>query len=596
MRTLVMPFCAVLLLAACHDQPMAPANPARAAIMAGTSIPGEYIVVLNNNVADVAGAARALAATHGGQLQYVYSHALRGFALRMPPAAVNALRNSAGVLLVEENQVVSAIAVQTGATWGIDRVDQNDLPLSTTYVYNATGAGVNAYIIDTGVRPTHSDFGGRASIGYDAIGDGQNGNDCNGHGTHVAGTVGGTTWGVAKAVKLIGVRVLNCSGSGTNAGVIAGIDWVTANHVKPAVANMSLGGGASSTLDQAVRNSIAAGVTYGLAAGNGDFLGRPLDACTQSPARTAEGLTVGSTTINDAESSFSNYGSCVDILAPGSSITSAWYSSDVATNTISGTSMATPHVVGAAALYLETAPSATPAAVATALLNNAVLNTITLHSSSQGRTVNRFLYTGFIAGGPAPTPPAAPSALTATAISSARIDLAWTNNATDAANNEVYRCLGTGCVPTVLLTTLAASAASYTDGTVAASSSYSYQVRAVNTGGSSSSNTASATTPAAPPPPPNAAPVARFTWSCSDKNCSFDGTSSSDDSGVTGWSWAFGDNTTGSGATISHRYAARNFYNVTLTVTDAGGLTNARTCQVKANKNAAGPSSGTCAP
>ena len=205
---------------------------------------------------------------------------------------------------------------------------------------------MKAYIIDTGIRTTHSQFGGRAISGYDAIDGALPAADCNGHGTHVAGTVGGSTYGVAKAVSLVAVRVLNCSGSGSTSGVIAGIDWVTGNHQagQPAVANMSLGGGASSSLDTAVRNSIADGVTYALAAGNDNT-----NACNSSPARTAEALTVGSTTSSDARSSFSNYGTCVDIFAPGSSITSAWHTSDTATNTISGTSMAAPHVAGAAA-------------------------------------------------------------------------------------------------------------------------------------------------------------------------------------------------------------------------------------------------------
>lgn len=595
MRKWVTPLSVVLLVAACQDQPTALVNPPRAASV--ITIPGEYIVTLDDNVADVAGAARALAAAHGGQLDRVYSSALKGFSLRLPPAAAAALANAAGVVRVEENQVMSLSTTQAGATWGIDRVDQNDLPLSTTYVYNATGAGVNAYIIDTGIRITHAEFGGRASIGNDAVGDGQNGNDCNGHGTHVSGTVGGTTYGVAKGVRLYGVRVLDCSGNGTTAGVIAGIDWVTANHVKPAVANMSLGGGASSTLDQAVRNAIASGVTFAIAAGNGDFLGRPVDACTQSPARTAEAMTVGSTTSTDTESSFSNYGTCVDLLAPGSSITSSWYTGDAATNTISGTSMATPHVAGAAALYLETNPTATPAAVATALIGNTVANTITLHTASRnGLTPNKFLYTGFIGAGPPPSAPAAPSALTATAVSSTRIDLAWTNNATNAANNNVYRCQGAGCVPSALLATLSATAAGYVDGSAAASTTYVYEVRAVNSGGSTPSNRASATTAAAPPPPTNTAPVARFTWSCNDRNCTMNGTTSSDDSAVTAWTWNFGDNATATGSTTSHRYVTRGYYNVTLTVSDAAGLTSARTCQIKANKNVSGASSGTCAP
>ncbi|MGQ0562835.1 MAG: S8 family peptidase, partial [Gemmatimonadota bacterium] len=269
-------------------------------------IPDEYIVVFKNEVRNVRAVAEQLASVHGGRILHVYTAALKGFAVNMPAAAAERLSRSAAVDYVQPNGVVWATGEQTNATWGLDRIDQLDLPLNTTFIYDMTGAGVHAYIIDTGIRPTHADFGGRASIGADFIGDGQNGNDCNGHGTHVAGTVGGTTWGVAKDVSIVAVRVLNCAGSGSFAQVIAGIDWVTANHIKPAVANMSLGGSEDPATDQAVRNSIAAGVTYSLAAGNGNIFGTPIDACTQSPAGTVEALTIGATDIADAEASFSN--------------------------------------------------------------------------------------------------------------------------------------------------------------------------------------------------------------------------------------------------------------------------------------------------
>jgi subtilisin family serine protease len=243
---------------------------------------------------------------------------------------------------------------------------------------------VNAYIIDTGIRRTHTQFGGRALIGFDAVGDGQNTNDCNGHGTHVSGTVGGSTYGVAKSVRLFAVRVLNCSGSGSTSGVIAGVDWVTAHHVAPAVANMSLGGGVSSALDTAVRNSIASGVTYAIAAGNSN-----INAANQSPARVSEAITVGATTRTDARSSFSNFGSVVDIFAPGSSILSAWNTSDTATNTISGTSMATPHVTGVVARFLQTNPGASPATARNAIVNAATLNHL---SGIPTGTANRLLF------------------------------------------------------------------------------------------------------------------------------------------------------------------------------------------------------------
>ncbi|MCG5438852.1 S8 family serine peptidase, partial [Micromonospora foliorum] len=279
-------------------------------------------------------------------------------------------------------------------SWGLDRIDQRNLPLDSSYTYPNTASNVHAYIIDTGIRFSHNDFGGRATSGYDAV-DGGSADDCNGHGTHVAGTVGGSAYGVAKAVQLVGVRVLNCSGSGTNAGVIGGVDWVTANAIKPAVANMSLGGGANSSLDNAVRNSIASGVTYGLAAGNDNGA----NACNTSPARTTEAITVGSTTSSDARSSFSNVGTCLDIFAPGSSITSAWYNSNTATNTISGTSMATPHVVGAAALVASANPSWTPAQVRNQLVASATPNVVGNPGSG---SPNLLLYVGT---GTTPPPP-----------------------------------------------------------------------------------------------------------------------------------------------------------------------------------------------
>jgi subtilisin family serine protease len=329
------------------------------------AIPGSYIVVLKSGKQEA-----GLTKSYGGAVKRSFGKALNGYEATLSEAQAKRLAANAKVEYVEQNRVITLAATQTNATWGLDRIDQRARPLSTTYTYPVTASNVTAYIIDTGIRYTHSQFGGRATPGYDAVGSGAV--DCNGHGTHVAGTVGGSTHGVAKAVKLVGVRVLNCSGSGTTAGVIAGVNWVTNNAVKPAVANMSLGGGASTSIDTAVRNSIASGVTYAVAAGNSNA-----NACNASPARVPTAITVGSTTNTDARSSFSNYGTCLDIFAPGSSITSAWYNSNTATNTISGTSMASPHVAGAAALVLSRNTGFTPAQVASALTTNATTGVVT---------------------------------------------------------------------------------------------------------------------------------------------------------------------------------------------------------------------------
>ncbi|GGN05698.1 subtilisin family serine protease [Actinoplanes campanulatus] len=358
----------------------AAAAPATGTIrLAGTAdaVPGSYIVVLKSGAVE-----SGLTKSYGGTVRRSFGKALNGYEASLTEAQAKRLAANSKVAYVEQNQVVSLAATQSNAPWGLDRIDQRARPLSTTYTYPVTASNVTAYIIDTGILYTHSQFGGRATAGYDAVGSGAV--DCNGHGTHVAGTVGGSTYGVAKAVRLVGVRVLNCSGSGTTAGVIAGVNWVTSNAVKPAVANMSLGGGASTSIDTAVRNSIAAGITYAVAAGNSNA-----NACNYSPARVPTAITVGATTSTDARASYSNYGSCLDIFAPGSSIISSWYTSTTATNTISGTSMASPHVAGAAALVLSRNPSYTPAQVSSALTTNATPSVVTSPGTS---SPNRLLF------------------------------------------------------------------------------------------------------------------------------------------------------------------------------------------------------------
>ncbi|WP_408631840.1 S8 family peptidase [Micromonospora palythoicola] len=359
---------------------------------ASNAVSGSYLVVLRTDAVGAAGSstarsavpdrASALVKRYGGSVSDTYSAALTGFAAKMTAAQAARLAANPAVAYVEQDQVVTIQATQTNATWGLDRIDQRNRPLSTTYTYPNTASNVRAYIIDTGIRTSHSQFGGRATWGTNTVD--SNNTDCNGHGTHVAGTVGGSTHGVAKGVRLIAVKVLNCSGGGTTTSVVNGVNWVTANAVKPAVANMSLGGGASTSIDNAVRNSIASGVSYAVAAGNSNA-----NACNYSPARTSTAITVGSTTSTDARSSFSNYGSCVHIFAPGSSITSAWHTSNSATNTISGTSMASPHVAGAAALVLGANPSYSPAQVKSYLVNNATTGVVTSPGSG---SPNRLLF------------------------------------------------------------------------------------------------------------------------------------------------------------------------------------------------------------
>lgn len=439
---------------------LAVVTPAYAAGAASEHAP-TFVVTLRS------GEPREVAADHarryGAQVEFVYEHALRGYAARVSEGQIGALARDGRVARVERDQVVHATGTQPGATWGIDRIDAR-AGTDGTYSYSATGAGVTAYVIDTGILTTHEDFGGgRASHGYDFISGDADATDCNGHGTHVAGTIGGTEWGVAKDVSLVGVRVLDCRGSGSWSGVIAGIDWVTADAVDregPAVANMSLGGGASSSVDAAVQRSIASGVSYAIAAGNGDRLGRAQDACNYSPARVPEAMTIGATTKADAKTSWSNYGACVDWFAPGASITSAWYTSNTATNTISGTSMAAPHVAGAAALYLQRSPSASAGAVRDALF---ALTTQGIVTDSRTK-YNNLLFTDPVTTGTGNTAPAASftkscSGLTCTFTSTASdfdgtiATHAWTfGDGQDSSEVSPTHTYATGGTYTVTLT------------------------------------------------------------------------------------------------------------------------------------------------
>ncbi len=351
-------------------------------------IKNQYIVVLQAGSDLPAQAAAAIAKQHGGQILFTYNRAIRGFAVRIPEQATSAfltaMQKNPQVSYVEEDTLMQTNTItQSNPVWGLDRIDQHNLPLSKSFNYNKTGSGVNAYIVDTGILASHQEFNGRVQTGYSAIADNNGTNDCNGHGTHVAGTVGGSTYGIAKNVGLVPVRVLDCAGSGAMSGVIAGLDWIIQNGRKSAVVNMSLGGSAYSTLDTAIDNLFNNGYVPVVAAGNSNT-----DACTSSPARAGKAITVAATDSTDTRASYSNYGSCVDLFAPGSQITSAWIGSNSSAATASGTSMASPHVAGVVATMLENNSTATPQSITDQLLNQSTINLIQNPMSSP----NRLLY------------------------------------------------------------------------------------------------------------------------------------------------------------------------------------------------------------
>ena len=453
----------------------------------GAPVDNQYIVTLKNDVAPRAFATAE--ATTGSQILSVYTTAMNGFAAVLNVSALERLAKDPNVASIEQDRVVVLEGDQVDPPWGLDRVDQRSGTRNSRYLYTNTGTGVTAYVIDTGILASHIDFGGRVGAGYTVYSDSYGTTDCNGHGTHVAGTIGGSTYGIAKAVSLIPIRVLSCSGTGSTSGVIAGIDWAINDHASysPAVANMSLGGSYSTALNSAVANATADGIVFAVAAGNSNA-----NACSYSPASAPTAITVGAIGGSDDRASFTNYGSCVDVFAPGVSIMSATIASSSASRMLSGTSMASPHVAGAAALLLQSDPTATPAQIAALIVNSATPDVITGLAAG---SPNLVLYTGAAFVSPNPVAPSVPTSLTAVG-GVTQASLSWNaptqSGGADVTDYVVEYSSNSGSTWTVFADGVSTSTSATVTG-LANGTMYQFRVKAVSSGGTSeASSTATA--------------------------------------------------------------------------------------------------------
>ena len=559
MRTRLAAVIGLSLLAACATEPSTPgtAPTARPDLVAARK---SYLVVYQDNTVNAGALNNSLMARFGFTTRFGYTSAIQGFAADLTDEQVASLGRDPRVKFIEADQPMRKETTQSPTpSWGLDRIDQVSLPASNSYTYTQTGTGVHFYGIDTGILYTHPDFGGRASKGFDAVTTGGGAIDCDGHGTHTASTAAGTTYGVAKGMTLVGVRVLDCTGSGSTTGVVAGIDWVRTNAIKPAVANMSLGGGFSPALNTAVANAVAAGIVFTISAGNSNA-----DACAFSPASEPSAITVGATTSTDARASYSNFGTCLDIFAPGSSITGAYIPSGSAI--LSGTSMAAPHVAGVVGLYLQQNPAATPAQVVAALTANASANKVTTPGAG---SPNKLLYMGFLNGAPPPNQPPVAAF-------------------TSSCNNLVCAFNGTGSTDDVAVTSYAwtfgdgGTATSATPShTYATAGTYSVKLTVTDAGSLSNSLTKSVTVQIASG---NLPPVANPVVTCSPGlTCTMDGRGSTDDHGIVTYEWrSTGGTLISTQALLTRSFNKPGPHSWTLTVKDAAGLSDSKSVSFNA--------------